>query len=145
MIGLAAAAYLAYIGRNAPALNELIVPFFKFVAYPLGPIGFIVLTFFVIVGTSNAVNLTDGLDGLAIMPTVMIGAALGIFAYVAGHAVFSKYLGLPYIAGAGELAVFCGALIGAGLASSGSTPTRLKYSWATLERSRLAQRSARSR
>ena len=115
MIGLAAAAYLAYIGRNTPALNELIVPFFKFVAYPLGPIGFIVLTFFVIVGTSNAVNLTDGLDGLAIMPTVMIGAALGIFAYVAGHAVFSKYLGLPYIAGAGELAVFCGALIGAGL------------------------------
>ena len=115
MIGLAAAAYLAYLGRSIPALNELIVPFFKFVAYPLGPIGFIVLTFFVIVGTSNAVNLTDGLDGLAIMPTVMVGAALGIFAYVAGHAVFSKYLGLPYIAGAGELAVFCGALIGAGL------------------------------
>ena len=115
MIGLAAAAYLAYIGRNTPALNELIVPFFKFVAYPLGPIGFIVLTFFVIVGTSNAVNLTDGLDGLAIMPTVMVGGALGLFAYVAGHAVFSKYLGLPYIAGAGELAVFCGALIGAGL------------------------------
>jgi phospho-N-acetylmuramoyl-pentapeptide-transferase len=115
MIGLAAAAYLAYIGQNAPALNDLIVPFFKFVAYPLGPIGFIVVTYFVIVGTSNAVNLTDGLDGLAIMPTVMVGAALGIFAYVAGHAVFSKYLGLPYIAGAGELAVFCGALIGAGL------------------------------
>ena len=115
MIGLAAAAYLAYIGQNTPALNELIVPFFKFVAYPLGPIGFIVVTYFVIVGTSNAVNLTDGLDGLAIMPTVMVGAALGIFAYVAGHAVFSKYLGLPYIAGAGELAVFCGALIGAGL------------------------------
>ena len=115
MIGLAAAAYLAYIGQNTPALNELIVPFFKFVAYPLGPIGFIVVTYFVIVGTSNAVNLTDGLDGLAIMPTVMIGAGLGIFAYVAGHAVFSKYLGLPYIAGAGELAVFCGALIGAGL------------------------------
>jgi phospho-N-acetylmuramoyl-pentapeptide-transferase len=115
MIGLAAAAYLAYIGQNLPALNDLIVPFFKFVAYPLGPIGFIVVTYFVIVGTSNAVNLTDGLDGLAIMPTVMVGAALGIFAYVAGHAVFSKYLGLPYIAGAGELAVFCGALIGAGL------------------------------
>jgi phospho-N-acetylmuramoyl-pentapeptide-transferase len=115
MIGLAAAAYLAYIGRNTPALNELIVPFFKFVAYPLGPIGFIVLTFFVIVGTSNAVNLTDGLDGLAIMPTVMVGGALGLFAYVAGHAVFSKYLGLPNVAGAGELAVFCGALVGAGL------------------------------
>ena len=115
LIGLAAAAYLAYLARNVPALNELIVPFFKFVAYPLGPIGFIVLTFFVIVGTSNAVNLTDGLDGLAIMPMVMVGGALGVFAYVAGHAVFSKYLGLPHIAGAGELAVFCGALIGAGL------------------------------
>jgi len=115
MIGLAAAAYLAYIARSIPALNELIVPFFKYVAYPLGPIGFIVLTYFVIVGTSNAVNLTDGLDGLAIMPTVMVGGALGIFAYAAGHAVFSKYLGLPHIAGAGELAVFCGALIGAGL------------------------------
>ena len=98
-----------------PALNELIVPFFKHIAYPLGTIGFIVLTFFVIVGTSNAVNLTDGLDGLAIMPTVMVGSALGIFAYVAGHAVFSKYLGLPYIQGAGELAVICGALAGAGL------------------------------
>ena len=116
MIGLAAAAYLAWLGANSiAALNELIVPVFKFIAYPLGPIGFIVLTYFVIVGTSNAVNLTDGLDGLAIMPTVMVGAALGIFAYVAGHAVFSKYLGLPYVAGAGELAVFCGALIGAGL------------------------------
>ncbi|HLE66018.1 MAG TPA: phospho-N-acetylmuramoyl-pentapeptide-transferase [Burkholderiales bacterium] len=115
MIGLAAAAYLAYLAQTYPALNELIVPFFKFVAYPLGPIGFIVLTFFVIVGTSNAVNLTDGLDGLAIMPTVMVGGALGVFAYVAGHAVFAKYLGLPHIAGAGELAVFCGALIGAGL------------------------------
>ena len=101
--------------RRMPALNQLIVPFFKFVAYPLGAVGFIVLTFFVIVGTSNAVNLTDGLDGLAIMPTVMVGSALGIFAYVAGHAVFSKYLGLPYIPGAGELAVICGALAGAGL------------------------------
>jgi len=78
--GLAAAAYLASISQGTPALNELIVPFFKFVAYPLGPIGFIILTYFVIVGTSNAVNLTDGLDGLAIMPTVMIGSALGIFA-----------------------------------------------------------------
>ncbi len=114
-IGLAAAAYLASIAQGNPALNELIVPFFKQVAYPLGPVGFIILTYFVIVGTSNAVNLTDGLDGLAIMPTVMIGGALGIFAYVAGHAVFSKYLGLPYIAGAGELTVFCGALAGAGL------------------------------
>jgi len=115
VFGLAAAGYLAWIGQGVPALNELIVPFFKFMAYPLGAAGFLVLTYFVIVGTSNAVNLTDGLDGLAIMPTVMIGAALGIFAYVAGNSVFSKYLGLPYIAGAGELTVFCGALIGAGL------------------------------
>jgi phospho-N-acetylmuramoyl-pentapeptide-transferase len=114
-IGLGAAAYLASMSQGTPALNELIVPFFKFVAYPLGPIGFIILTYFVIVGTSNAVNLTDGLDGLAIMPTVMIGSALGIFAYVAGHSVFSKYLGLPHIPGAGELTVFCGALAGAGL------------------------------
>jgi phospho-N-acetylmuramoyl-pentapeptide-transferase len=113
--GLGAAAYLAWLAQSTPALNELIVPFFKFIAYPLGTVGFVVLTYFVIVGTSNAVNLTDGLDGLAIMPTVMVGGALGIFAYVAGHAVFSKYLGVPYIAGAGELAVFCGALVGAGL------------------------------
>jgi phospho-N-acetylmuramoyl-pentapeptide-transferase len=114
-IGLAAAGYLASLAQGTPALNELIVPFFKQVAYPLGPIGFIILTYFVIVGTSNAVNLTDGLDGLAIMPTVMIGSALGIFAYVAGHAGFAKYLALPYIPGAGELTVFCGALAGAGL------------------------------
>src|SRR6266571_5534377 len=115
LVGIAAACYLAYLAQTMPALNQLIVPFFKFIAYPLRTLGFIVLTYFVIVGTSNAVNLTDGLDGLAIMPTVMIGSALGIFAYVAGHAVFSKYLGLPYIAGAGELAVICGALAGAGL------------------------------
>jgi phospho-N-acetylmuramoyl-pentapeptide-transferase len=117
LIGLAAACYLAYLAKDAQmsALNQLIVPFFKFVAYPLGTFGFIVLTFFVIVGTSNAVNLTDGLDGLAIMPTVMVGSALGIFAYVAGHALFSKYLALPYVPGAGELAVICGALAGAGL------------------------------
>jgi phospho-N-acetylmuramoyl-pentapeptide-transferase len=115
VIGLAAAVYLAWTAQSVPALNELIVPFFKFVAYPLGAAGFVVLTYFVIVGTSNAVNLTDGLDGLAIMPTVLIGGALGLFAYVAGHAVFSKYLGLPYIAGAGELTVICGALVGAGL------------------------------
>ncbi len=115
VFGVAAACYLAWLAQSTPALNTLIVPFFKFIAYPLGAIGFIVLTYFVIVGTSNAVNLTDGLDGLAIMPTVMVGGALGIFAYVAGHAVFSKYLGVPYVAGAGELAVFCGALVGAGL------------------------------
>ena len=115
VIGLAAAGYLAWLAQTTPAMNQLIVPFFKHIAYPLGIVGFIALTFFVIVGTSNAVNLTDGLDGLAIMPTVMVGSALGVFAYVAGHAVFSKYLGLPYIAGAGELAVICGALAGAGL------------------------------
>ena len=117
LIGAAAACYLALLAQTPAlsSLNQLIVPFFKFVAYPLGTFGFIALTFFVIVGTSNAVNLTDGLDGLAIMPTVMVGSALGIFAYVAGHAGFSKYLGLPYIPGAGELAVICGALAGAGL------------------------------
>jgi phospho-N-acetylmuramoyl-pentapeptide-transferase len=115
LVGLAAAIALAWLAKSVPALSQLIVPFFKNIAYPLGALGFVVLTFFVIVGTSNAVNLTDGLDGLAIMPTVMIGGALGIFAYVAGHAGFSKYLGLPYIPGAGELAVFAGALAGAGL------------------------------
>jgi phospho-N-acetylmuramoyl-pentapeptide-transferase len=98
-----------------PAKANLIVPFFKEVSYPVGIFGFIVLTYLVIVGTSNAVNFTDGLDGLAIMPTVMVGAALGLFAYVTGHAVFSKYLLIPYIPGAGELMVFCGALAGAGL------------------------------
>ncbi|MEN9454663.1 MAG: phospho-N-acetylmuramoyl-pentapeptide-transferase [Pseudomonadota bacterium] len=98
-----------------PAKAALIVPFFKSVSYPLGVFGFMILRYLVIVGSSNAVNLTDGLDGLAIMPTVLVGAALGIFAYVAGHAVISKYLLLPYIPGAGELAVFCGALAGAGL------------------------------
>jgi len=115
VVGIAAAGYLAWIAQGVPSLDQLIVPFFKFITYPLGAVGFVVLTYFVIVGTSNAVNLTDGLDGLAIMPTVMIGGALGIFAYVAGHSGFSKYLGLPYIAGAGELTVICGALIGAGL------------------------------
>jgi phospho-N-acetylmuramoyl-pentapeptide-transferase len=115
LVGLAAAIALAWLAKSVPALSQLIVPFFKHIAYPLGALGFVVLTYFVIVGTSNAVNLTDGLDGLAIMPTVMIGSALGIFAYVAGHAGFAKYLGLPYIPGAGELAVFAGALAGAGL------------------------------
>jgi phospho-N-acetylmuramoyl-pentapeptide-transferase len=113
--GVAAAWFIAF-STNLPAQTEFIVPFFKQIAYPLGSIGFIVMTYFVIVGTSNAVNLTDGLDGLAIMPTVMIGSALGVFAYVAGHAVFSKYLGFPHIPGAGELTVICGALAGAGLA-----------------------------
>jgi phospho-N-acetylmuramoyl-pentapeptide-transferase len=115
VIGAGAACYLAFY-TSLPAQTEFIVPFFKQVAYPLGAFGFIVMTYFVIVGTSNAVNLTDGLDGLAIMPTVMIGSALGIFAYVAGHSVFAKYLGFPYIPGAGELTVICGAIAGAGLA-----------------------------
>ncbi len=136
LIGILAAAYLAF-SVSAPdnvqvqklffdwirsgfnvSLSpkaDLIVPFFKTVSYPLGVWGFIALTYFVIVGTSNAVNLTDGLDGLAIMPTVMIGAALGIFAYVSGNAIFARYLQFPLIPGAGELAVICGALAGAGL------------------------------
>ena len=100
---------------DLPPRADLIVPFFKQVSYPLGVWGFIALSFFVIVGTSNAVNLTDGLDGLAIMPTVMIGGALGIFSYVMGNAIFARYLGFPNIPGAGELAVICGAIAGAGL------------------------------
>ena len=115
VFGVAAACFIAF-STHLPAQTEFIVPFFKQITYPLGWVGFVVMTYFVIVGTSNAVNLTDGLDGLAIMPTVMIGSALGVFAYVAGHAVFSKYLGFPYIPGAGELTVICGALAGAGLA-----------------------------
>ncbi len=94
---------------------HLIVPFFKTITYPLGVFGFVVLTYFVIVGTSNAVNLTDGLDGLAIMPTVMIAAALGVFAYVMGNSIFAKYLQFPFIIGTGELTVICGAIAGAGL------------------------------
>ncbi|PKO57797.1 MAG: phospho-N-acetylmuramoyl-pentapeptide-transferase, partial [Betaproteobacteria bacterium HGW-Betaproteobacteria-19] len=114
LIALAAAIFLG-VTASTPAETELIVPFFKAVTYPLGIFGFIAQTYFVINGTSHAVNLTDGLDGLAIMPTVMVAGALAIFAYVAGHAGFSKYLGVPYVAGAGELAVFCGAICGAGL------------------------------
>ena len=98
-----------------PSRADLIVPFFKSVSYPLGMMGFIVLSYLVIVGASNAVNLTDGLDGLAIMPAVLVGAALGVFAYVAGNAVYAKYLLLPHVPGAGELTVFCAALAGAGL------------------------------
>jgi phospho-N-acetylmuramoyl-pentapeptide-transferase len=96
--------------------TDLILPFLKDVAIPLGVYGFVILSFLVIVGSSNAVNLTDGLDGLAIMPAVMIASALAIFAYVAGHVEFSRYLGFPYISGAGELAIFCASLAGAGLA-----------------------------
>ena len=115
VIAATALSYLAF-RANLPQQTDLIVPFFKTVAIPLGAIGFIVLGWFMVVGFSNAVNLTDGLDGLAIMPTVMVASALAIFAYVAGHKVFSTYLGVPHIAGAGELAVFCGAIAGAGLA-----------------------------
>lgn len=99
-----------------PPRAGLMVPFFKEVAYPLGVFGFVVMTYLVIVGASNAVNLTDGLDGLAIMPVVMVGSALGVFAYVTGSAVFSRYLLLPHIPGAGELLIFCAAMAGAGLA-----------------------------
>jgi phospho-N-acetylmuramoyl-pentapeptide-transferase len=115
LIAIVAVCLLAYTAK-LPQQTELIVPFFKSVTIPLGTVGFVILGYFVVVGTSNAVNLTDGLDGLAIMPTVMIASALAVFAYVSGNAVFSKYLGFPLISGAGELAVFCGAMAGAGLA-----------------------------
>ncbi len=101
---------------DLPTRTDLIVPFFKTITYPLGVFGFVALSWLVIVGTSNAVNLTDGLDGLAIMPTVMVGSALGIFAYVVGRVDYSKYLLFPYVPGAGEVMVLCAALAGAGLA-----------------------------
>ena len=113
VIGLSAALFL-YHSATIPAETQLIVPFFKNVAIDLGW-GFVLLTFVVIVGTSNAVNLTDGLDGLAIMPTVLVAGALGIFAYVTGNLNFAKYLGFPYIGGVGEVVVFCGAIVGSGL------------------------------
>jgi phospho-N-acetylmuramoyl-pentapeptide-transferase len=115
LIALAVGFFL-WSHATLPAHTELIVPFFKHLVFPLGVTSFIVLVYLVIVGSSNAVNLTDGLDGLAIMPTVMVASALAIFAYVAGHAEFSKYLGEPSIPGAGELAIFCAAIAGAGLA-----------------------------
>ena len=101
---------------NLPPKAGLLLPFFKEVSYPLGVLGFVILTYLVIVGASNAVNLTDGLDGLAIMPVVLVGASLGVFAYVTGSAVYSKYLFFPHISGSGELLIFCSALAGAGLA-----------------------------
>ena len=137
LIGLVASLYLAFavsgvsnarvlelflawvdsgLSMDLPPQADLLVPFFKTISYPLGVWGFIVLSWFVIVGASNAVNFTDGLDGLAIMPVVLVGSALGIFAYVTGNAVHSKYLLFPYIPGAGELLVFCAAMAGAGLA-----------------------------
>jgi phospho-N-acetylmuramoyl-pentapeptide-transferase len=137
LIGLVAALYLAFsvsetsnlrvfelflrwvtsgFSNALPPKADLMLPFFKTVSYPLGVFGFIALTYFVIVGASNAVNLTDGLDGLAIMPVVLVAGALGLFAYVVGNAVYSKYLLFPYIPGAGELLIFCAAIAGAGLA-----------------------------
>ncbi|MDH3209367.1 MAG: phospho-N-acetylmuramoyl-pentapeptide-transferase [Burkholderiaceae bacterium] len=137
VIGLTAALYLAFsvsetsnlrvlelfirwvqsgFSNDLPPTADLILPFVKTVSYPLGVYGFIILTYLVIVGASNAVNLTDGLDGLAIMPVVMVGSALGVFAYVTGNAVYSKYLLFPYIPGAGELLIFCAAMAGSGLA-----------------------------
>ncbi|HWP20293.1 MAG TPA: phospho-N-acetylmuramoyl-pentapeptide-transferase [Burkholderiaceae bacterium] len=137
VIGLVAAFYLAFavsessnvrvlelfirwvqsgFSNPLPPNADLFVPFFKSVSYPLGVYGFIILTYLVIVGASNAVNLTDGLDGLAIMPVVMVGSALGVFAYVVGNAVYSRYLFFPYIPGVGELLIFCAAMAGAGLA-----------------------------
>ncbi|WP_019141991.1 phospho-N-acetylmuramoyl-pentapeptide-transferase [Noviherbaspirillum massiliense] len=137
LIGIVAALYLAFsvsaptntkvlhlflewvqsgFNLDLPPKADLIVPFFKTISYPLGVWGFIALTYFVIVGTSNAVNLTDGLDGLAIMPTVMVGSALGLIAYLTGSTVYAKYLFIPYIPGAAELLIFCGAMAGAGLA-----------------------------
>ncbi len=115
VIGLAVAGYL-WNAATLPQHTELIIPFAKHATVALPALAFIALSYFVIVGASNAVNLTDGLDGLAILPTVMVAAALAIFAYVAGHAVFSKYLGVPFVPGAGELAIFCAAMAGAGLA-----------------------------
>jgi len=102
--------------NELPPKADLIVPFFKTISYPLGVFGFIALTYFVIVGASNAVNLTDGLDGLAIMPVVMVGSVLGMFAYLTGNVVYSRYLLIPHIPGAGELLIFCAAMAGAGLA-----------------------------
>lgn len=111
--GLGAALFLYWIAKS-PADTQLFIPFFKNVALELGPF-FVVFSYFVIVGASNAVNLTDGLDGLAILPTVLVGGALGIIAYLVGNSNFSEYLFIPYIAGSGELIVFCGAIAGAGL------------------------------
>ncbi len=113
LAGFGAAIYL-YLSATSPAETQLIIPFFKHVSIDLG-LAYIALTYCVIVGSSNAVNLTDGLDGLAIMPSVLVGSALGVIAYLVGHAEFANYLNIPNISGAGELVIFCGALSGAGL------------------------------
>ena len=114
LFGLAAAVFL-YFSAESPAETTLYLPFFKNFALPLGAVAFIALSYFMIVGMSNAVNLTDGLDGLAIMPSVMVGGALGVFAYASGNSVFVQYLAIPSVPGAGELLIFCAALAGAGL------------------------------
>lgn len=113
VLGLGAAIYL-YLHASLPVETQLLFPFFKNASFALGPL-FIVLVYFVVVGSSNAVNLTDGLDGLAIMPSVMISGALGVFAYVTGNVQYATYLAIPYVPGAGEIVVFSGALVGAGL------------------------------
>ena len=113
VVGLAAS-YALFASASLPAETELIIPFVKSVVIDTGP-GFIVLSYFVIVGTSNAVNLTDGLDGLAIMPTVLVAGALGVFAYASGHAEIANYLLIPHLPGVGEVVIFCAALVGAGL------------------------------
>jgi phospho-N-acetylmuramoyl-pentapeptide-transferase len=113
LLGLGAAFYL-YFTATLPAETQLVIPFFKNLSLTLGPF-FILFTYFVIVGSSNAVNLTDGLDGLAIMPAVMVSGALGVFAYAAGNIHYAAYLSIPYVPGAGEIVVFCGSLVGAGL------------------------------
>lgn len=109
------AALVLVMTAQSSAEMQLIVPFFKNIIIDLSPLLFVIFTYFVIVGTSNAVNLTDGLDGLAIMPTVLVGGAFGIFAYATGHINFANYLGIPYIAGVGEVTIFCGTMVGAGL------------------------------
>ncbi len=114
LVGFGVAVFLQQTA-TVPAETTLLIPFFKSLVVPLSAVSFIVLTYLVVVGSSNAVNLTDGLDGLAIMPTVMVAGALAIFAYVTGHFHFSKYLGIAFVPGAGELAVFCAAMVGAGL------------------------------
>jgi phospho-N-acetylmuramoyl-pentapeptide-transferase len=114
IIGISVACYL-FFTAGSPQEIELLIPFFKDLSLPLGGLVFIVLSYLVVVGSSNAVNLTDGLDGLAIMPAVMVISALGVFAYVEGNTIFANYLSIPYIAGAGELTIFCAALAGAGL------------------------------
>lgn len=113
LFGTGAVVFL-YVTANVPAETQFMIPFFKDVALNMG-LFYIVFGYFIVVGFSNAVNLTDGLDGLAILPTVMVGSALGIIAYLTGHSEFAAYLQIPYIPGTGELAVFCGALAGAGL------------------------------